>query len=248
MDRAMSEPDQAARFPTTRWSRVALAADADGDDARLAMTELCGAYWYPVYAFIRRKGHDADAALDLTQAYFARLLERGTVAAADPDKGRFRSFLMTDCSFFLADRRDHARALKRGGGRPVVSIDARDAEGRFLLEPAHGRTAERLFERDWALALIARVFGRLDAHYTATGRSGLFRRLRPIVSADPEAALYARLADELGMTEGSLRVAAHRLRARFAAALRDEVAATLDDPDPAAVDDELRSLFAILGA
>ncbi len=116
---------------------------------RAALAELFGAYWYPIYALIRRKGHDAEAALDLTQDYFARLLEKGTVAAADPVNGRFRSFLRADCSFFLADRRDRDRALKRGGGRPLLSIDARDAEGRFLREPSHDRTPERMFERDW---------------------------------------------------------------------------------------------------
>ena len=144
---ADNPPD--GRFPTTRWSRVAAAADPDRPEAREALAELCAAYWFPVYALIRRKGHDPDAALDLTQDYFARLLEKGTVAAADPDKGRFRSFLLADCSFFLSDRRDRDRALKRGGGRPVLSIDARDAEGRFLREPSHDQTPERLFERDW---------------------------------------------------------------------------------------------------
>ena len=144
------------------------------------------AYWYPIYALIRRKGHDADAALDLTQDYFARLLEKGTVAAADPDKGRFRSFLLADCSFFLADRRDRDRALKRGGGGRVLSIDARDAEGRFLREPSYDRTPERMFERDWALALIARVF---DAAGTALRRHGAVRAVPP-----PEAPRVVRPA------------------------------------------------------
>ena len=131
----MSTSDRPANFPTTRWSRITRAADPAGPGARAALAELCAAYWCPIYALIRRRGHDLDAALDLTQDYFARLLEKGTVAAADPTKGRFRSFLLADCSFFLADRRDRDRALRRGGGRPVVSIDARDAEGRYVLEP-----------------------------------------------------------------------------------------------------------------
>jgi DNA-directed RNA polymerase specialized sigma24 family protein len=236
-----------ARFPTTHWSRIARAGGPDDPGARAAIAELCGAYWYPIYALIRRKGHGPDEALDLTQDYFARLLEKGTVAAADPVKGRFRSFLLADCSFFLADRRDRDRALKRGGGRPVLSIDARDAEGRFLREPSHDRTPERMFERDWALALIARVFDAMERHYTDTGRSDLFRRLKPFVSSGPEAVPRATVAAELGLTDGNLRVILHRLRARFAAGLREEVAATLRDAGDEAVEEELRELFAVLG-
>jgi RNA polymerase sigma factor (sigma-70 family) len=233
-------------FPTTRWSRIVEAGDPDNPSAREALAELCSAYWYPAYAFIRRRGHDSEAALDLAQAYFTRLLEKGTIGEADPDKGRFRNFLMADCSHFLADHRDREQALKRGGRHPLISIDARDAEGRFLLEPAHEETPERLFERDWALALIARAFDRIERHYAETGRTDLFRRLKPIVSAAPDAASYGQIAAELGMTEGNVRVSVHRLRARFADALREEVAATIGDPGPAVVDDELRSLFAAL--
>jgi DNA-directed RNA polymerase specialized sigma24 family protein len=236
-----------ARFPTTHWSRIARAGDPDDPGARAAMAELCGTYWYPIYALIRRKGHGPEEAHDLTQDYFARLLEKGTVAAADPDKGRFRSFLLADCSFFLADRRDRDRALKRGGGRPVLSIDARDAEGRFLREPSHDRTPERMFERDWALALIARAFDAMERHYAETGRSDLFRRLKPFVSSGPETAPRAAVAAELGLTDGNLRVILHRLRARFAAGLREAVAATLRDAGDEAVEEELRELFAVLG-
>jgi len=243
----MNEPPPPARFPTTHWSLVARAGGLPTPEARAALAELCGAYWYPVYALIRRKGCEAEAALDLTQDYFARLLEKGTVAAADPVKGRFRAFLLADCSFFLVDRRDRDRALRRGGGRPVLSIDARGAEGRFLREPSHDQTPERLFERDWSLALIARVFERLERHYTDTGRSELFRRLKPLVASDPDAAPRAAVAAELGLTEGNLRVALHRLRARFAAGLREEVAATLQDAGEEAVEEELRALFAVLG-
>jgi RNA polymerase sigma-70 factor (ECF subfamily) len=244
----MNESRSPGRFPTTRWSRVARAAGPPTPEASAALAELCGSYWYPIYALIRRKGFSADAALDLTQDYFARLLEKGTVAAADPAKGRFRAFLLADCSFFLADRRDRDRALKRGGGHPVLSIDARDAEGRFLLEPSHDRTPERMFERDWALALIARALGRLETHYAETGRSALFRSLKPFLSSDRAAAPRAAVAAELGMTDGTLRVALHRLRARFAAGLREEVAATLRDDGDEAIEEELQALFAVVGA
>jgi len=243
----MNEPPPPARFPTTHWSRVVAAGGPPTPEARAALAELCGTYWYPIYALVRRKGYAAEAALDLTQDYFARLLEKGTVAAADPVKGRFRAFLLADCSFFLADRRDRDRALKRGGGRPVLSIDARDAEGRFLREPSHDRTPERMFERDWALALIARAFDRVERHYAGTGRSELFRRLKPLVASDPDAAPRAAVAAELGLSEGNLRVVLHRPRARFAAGLRAEVAATLRDAGDEAIAEELRALFAVLG-
>jgi len=242
----MAEPPQSPRFPTTRWSRVAAAGGGDVSDAREALAELCAAYWFPVYAYVRRKGHDPERALDLTQDYFARLLEKGTVAAADPDKGRFRSFLLIDCSFFLADRRDHERALKRGGGRGVVPIDAHDVEGRYRREPAHGDTPERLFERAWALAVLDRALDDLRGHYAATGRAVLFERLRPALTADPGAAPQAEIGRELGLTPGAVQVALHRLRARFAAALRGRVAATLDNPTAAEVDEEIRALFAVL--
>jgi len=244
----MNEPPPPARFPTTHWSRVARAGGPPTPEARAALAERCAAYWYPIYALIRRKGYEAGAALDLTQDYFARLLEKGTVAAADPVKGRFRSFLLADCSFFLADRRDRDRARRRGGGRPVLSIDARDAEGRFLREPSHDRTPERMFERDWTLALIARAFDRVERHYAGTGRSELFRRLKPLVAPDPDAAPRAAVAAELGLSEGNLRVMLHRLRARFATGLREEVAATLRDAGDEAIAEELRALFAVLGA
>jgi RNA polymerase sigma-70 factor (ECF subfamily) len=244
----MNEPPASAGFPTTRWSRVARAVGPPTPEARAALAELCCAYWYPIYALIRRKGHGADLAVDLTQEYFARLLEKRTVASADPVTGRFRSFLFADCSFFLADRRDRDRALKRGGGRPALSIDARDAEGRFLREPSHNQTPERSFDRDWALSLIARVFDRLERHYGEKGRSDLFRRLKPLVSSDPNASSRAVVAAELGMTEGNVRVAIHRLRARFAAGLREEVAATLAEAGDDAVEEELRALCTTLGS
>jgi RNA polymerase sigma-70 factor (ECF subfamily) len=243
----MAEPPLAARFPTTQWSRVVAAGDGTGPDAREALAELCAAYWYPLYALIRRKGHDADAALDLTQDYFARLLERGHVAVAEPAKGRFRSFLRTDCGFFLADQRDLARALKRGGGRAPLSIDARDAEGRYRVEPIDAITADRLFDRAWALMLLDRVLNRLDRESADSGRSAPFESLKLVLTDGPRAIAYATIAAQHGMTEAAVEGAVRRLRHRYRILLRDEIAATLDDPSPAAVADEIRALFAALG-
>ena len=182
----------------------------------------CAAYWYPLYAFIRRKGHGPDAALDLTQEYFTGLLERGTVAAADPGKGRFRSFLLADCSHFLAHRREHDRALKRGGGIAPLSIDARDAEGRYVLEPSHSRTPEHLFERDWALAMLEGVLARLRVEYHDAGRGEVFEVLKVGASEVPRSIPQAELAARLGISEGAVQVAVHRLRKRYLAGPRSD--------------------------
>jgi DNA-directed RNA polymerase specialized sigma24 family protein len=227
------------RFPTTRWSRVVAAGELAAPEAHEALASLCAAYWYPLYAFIRRKGHGPDEALDLTQEYFARLLERGTVAAADPGKGRFRSFL-------LAHRREHDRALKRGGGIALLSIDARDAEGRYVLEPSHSRTPERLFERDWALAMLEGVLARLRGEYHDSGRGEIFEALKVALTEDPRSIRQAELAARLGTSEGAVQVAVHRLRKRYRALVREAIAATV--ADEAAVEGEIRELFAALGS
>jgi RNA polymerase sigma-70 factor (ECF subfamily) len=244
----MAEPiPPAARFPTTRWSRVLAAGGRSTAEAGAALAELCAGYWYPVYALIRRNGHDPHTAADLAQDYFARLLEKGTLAAADPAKGRFRAFLRTDCGFFLADVRDRQARLKRGGGVAPISIDARDAEGRYRVEPAGGLTPERLFDRAWAMALLERALARLAAEYDAAGRAALFAHLEPTLTPRPHAESYAVIAQRLGMTEAAVQQAASRLRKRYRALLREEAAATLHEPDEAAVEDEVRDLFTALG-
>jgi RNA polymerase sigma-70 factor (ECF subfamily) len=244
----MAEPETSdARFPTTRWSRVLAAGGRSAPEAGAALAQLCAAYWYPIYALIRRRGHDADEAADLAQDYFARLLEKGTLAVADPDKGRFRAFLRTDCGFFLADARDREAAGKRGGGITVISIDARDAEGRYRVEPVGGLTPERLFDRAWAVALLERTLGRLSAEYADSGRAALFEHLEPALTPGQRAEPYAAIAGRLGMTEAAVQQAASRLRKRYRALLREEAAATLHEPDEAEVEGEVRDLFAALG-
>jgi RNA polymerase sigma-70 factor (ECF subfamily) len=236
-----------AGFPTTHWSRVARAGDPADVEARAALSELCAAYWYPIYALIRRRGHPESDALDLTQEYFARLLEKPVLAAADRTKGRFRGFLRADCGLFLLDRRDRDRALKRGGGRRPLSIDARDAEGRYLVEPVEGLSPESLFDRAWALTLLGRALDRLAADYAASGRAPLFERLQPVLIDSPDTLPYAELGRQLGMSIAAIQQAVHRLRKRYRNALRAEIAATLDDPTEAAVAGEIRDLFAALG-
>jgi RNA polymerase sigma-70 factor (ECF subfamily) len=232
-------------FPTTCWSQVAAARATTGPEARAALESLCAAYWFPLYAFVRRKGHGTEAALDLTQEYFARLLERGTIAAADATRGRFRTFLLADCTRFLADRRAHDGAAKRGGGVPPLSIDARDAEGRYVHEPADDRTPEHLFERDWAIAMLDAVLSRLRAEYEATGRGVVFDALKVALDDGGRATPHAELAARLGSTAGAVQVAIHRLRRRYRELVRDAIAATVAEPGD--VDDEIRGLFLALG-
>jgi DNA-directed RNA polymerase specialized sigma24 family protein len=247
----MSEslPGQAngPRFPTTCWSRVVAASDRDSAEAGEALGELCRAYWYPLYSFVRRKGHAPEDAKDLTQSYISRLLEKGVLAAADRDKGRFRAFLRTDLAYFLADRRDHDRALKRGGGVALVSIDAGDPEGRLGREPADPHTPDHLFDRDWAVTLLDRVLDGLEREYVESGRSALFARLKVVLTDGANALPYAAIAAELGLTELAVQSAVQRLKRRYRDIVRDQIAATLEDPSPADVDDEIRSLFATLG-
>jgi RNA polymerase sigma-70 factor (ECF subfamily) len=243
----MTEPHGPSGFPTTRWSRVADAGAPDDSAASEALAELCRAYWYPIYAFIRRKGYAADVSLDLTQSYFARLIERGAIAAVDPARGRFRSFLRADCGFFLADEADRARALKRGGALSPLSIDARDAEGRYLVEPVDGETPDRLFDRAWAVALIARALERLALEHREPARVRLFDRLKVVLTDGPRARPLSAIADELGLTVAAVESASRRLRKRFAEAVRAEIVGTLDDPTPSRVEDEVRALFDALG-
>jgi RNA polymerase sigma-70 factor (ECF subfamily) len=243
----INEPTPPTGFPTTRWSRVARAGDPRGADARAALAELCAAYWYPIYALVRRLGHDESDALDLTQEYFARLLEKPVLAAADRARGRFRAFLRADCGFFLNGCRDREQAEKRGGGRRPLSIDARDAEDRYVIEPANDLTPDRLFDRAWGLTLLGRALDRLAAEYAATGRGPLFERLQGALTGGPRSVSYTTIAGELGMTGAAVQQAAHRLRKRYREALRDEIAATLDDPTEAAVEFEIQDLFDALG-
>jgi DNA-directed RNA polymerase specialized sigma24 family protein len=241
----MNDSAQPSGFPTTRWSQVAHAADPAAPEARAALAELCGAYWYPIYAFIRRKGNGPGQALDLTQGYFAHLLERGTAASADPARGRFRSFLLADCGHFLAHEREREAAARCRGRLAMLSINANDAEGQYQLEPVHEQTPERLFERDWALALLEGVVAEVRREYEASGRGASFKVLKVVLEAGSSRLSQADMAARLGTTEAATQVAVHRLRKRYREALRAAIAATV--ADEAEVDDELRALFAALG-
>jgi RNA polymerase sigma-70 factor (ECF subfamily) len=241
----MSEHPFADRFPTTHWSRVVAAGDRAAPEARDALTELCRAYWYPLYAFVRRKGHGPEDAQDLVQGFFAALLEHEALAALDRDKGRFRSFLMAACTHYRSNQIDRRKARKRGGGRSIVSIDNLEAESRYGSEPAHELTAERLYQRRWATTLLERVLATLEAEMHQAGKARLFDALRPALLGEAERVPYAGIAAELGMSEGAARAAAHRLRNRYRTLLHEEVARTVADPEEVA--EEVRDLFVALG-
>ncbi len=244
----MNESVSRAGFPTTRWSRVAHAVNPAAPEARAALAELCEAYWYPIYAFIRRKGHGPDEALDLTQDYFTRLLETGVLASADHRRGRFRAFLRTDCGFFLSHNREQRLALKRGGGQTELSIDARDAEGRYLREPVDATTPERLFDQTWAVNLLDEVLKQLAREYADTGRATQFEILQGAIGKQARHVSYSDLGIQLKTSEVAVQQAVQRLRERYKAILRERIAATLDDPDEAAINDEIRDLFAALAS
>lgn len=233
-------------FPTTHWSRVAAAVDPEGPEAREQLAALCDAYWYPLYAYVRHRGHAPEQAQDLTQDFFAHVLEKGLLARADPGRGRFRSFLLAVFAHYLSNRRDHERALKRGGGRATFSIDIAGAEGRYDRELVLELTPERAFDRSWALTLLGRVLDQLRREYDDAGRGATFEALCGNLIEDAQGVAHATVAASLGISEGAARVAAHRLRRRYGLLLRREIAATVDDPDE--IDDEIRDLFDALRA
>jgi DNA-directed RNA polymerase specialized sigma24 family protein len=246
MSESGPERPTAARFPTTRWSRVAAAGGPNDASARVALEGLCRDYWFPLYAFARRRGQSPHEAEDTVQGFLADLLERDSLAGLDRSKGRFRAFLRAACDHYLANQRDHDQAVKRGGGITIVTIDRIDAENRYDREPSHELTAERLFEKQWALLLLERVLRRLEAESEQAGKAELFARLRPALQGSDLALPYSALGAEFGMSEGAMRVAAHRLRARYREVLREEVGRTTDDQT--SVDDEIGELLAALAA
>ncbi len=241
---AGTSPSGPARFATTHWSLVLAAGEHGSAEAEEALARLCSLYWYPVFAFVRRQGHATDAAQDLTQGFFTRLIEKGDLADADRSRGRFRSFLLTACPHFLSNQGDRTRALKRGGGHAPVPIDLAVAEGRYERGLSHDETPERLYERQWCLTLLAGVLDDLRQEYAADGRERVFDRLKDFLTGDDDAGTHADAACDLGMTAGAVKVAVHRLRRRYRERLRGRVADTVASPQD--VEDEIRHLFKTL--
>jgi DNA-directed RNA polymerase specialized sigma24 family protein len=231
-------------FVTTQWSLALAARDRDSEAGAEALATLCQTYWYPLYAFVRRRGYDADEAQDLTQGFFALLVEREYLRVVDPHKGRFRTFLLTALDRFLIKERLRAHRLKRGGGRSPISLDAVAVEERYRTEPADGLTPEKLFARRWALTMLEQTLRRLEAECCAAGRETLFRCAEGLLTGGIDDLPYSVLAAQLHMTTNAFKVAVHRLRRRYAELLREEVSATVGSSEE--IDDELRFLMASL--
>ncbi|MCW5551000.1 MAG: sigma-70 family RNA polymerase sigma factor [Verrucomicrobiae bacterium] len=237
-------PPESPVFVTTSWSVVVLAKEKDSPEAARALEQLCRAYWFPLYAHVRRLGRSPADAEDLIQSFFARLLEKDWLAVADRERGRFRSFLLGSLKHFLANEWDKARALKRGGHVRWVSLDAPVGEDRLQHEPVAKGSPDREFDRRWALTLLDAVLGRLEKEYMQAGKAKLFGQLKLSLGSDRAEVNYTQLAGELAMSEGAVRVAVHRLRQHYRELLRDEIAQTVATASE--VEDELRQLFQAL--
>ena len=231
-------------FATTRWSVVLTAGQGDSTSAHDALAHLCRTYWYPLYAYARRRGRSPHDSQDLTQEFFVRLLEGNWLAQADQKRGRFRSFLLSAMKHFLANEWHKAHARKRGGRQPILSLDDDSAEQRYRLEPVETSTPETLFERGWALALLDDVLARLEREYGRGGKQELLEAMRPALTMDQGSIRYGQIAEKLGMTGTAARVAVHRLRHRYRRLIRAEVANTVATPEE--VDEEMRHLFRVL--
>ncbi len=228
-------------FATTHWTVVITAGRRSTPQAERALEELCCVYWYPLYAFVRRQGYSREDAEDLTQGFFARFLQRNYLDKLSSEKGRFRAFLLAALKHYLANEYDRSRRQKRGGGEQTLSLDWQDADTRYQIEPADCLSPDRLYDRAWAMTLLAKVISRLRREDAAEGKADVFDRLKPFLMADKSGIPYAQAARDLGLNEGALRVAVHRLRRRYRELLRQELAETVSDP--AMLQEELTALF-----
>jgi DNA-directed RNA polymerase specialized sigma24 family protein len=242
-DRAGSEVARQSMFPTTHWSVVLAAGRDDAPQVHNALETLCGTYWHPLYAYARCRGYSPADAEDLTQEFFAWLLERNWLGGADQQRGRFRSFLQISFSRFLANEWDKTQTQKRGGGR-IVPLLFEQAETSCAMEPVDNFTPEQIYERRWTMTLLDLVITRLCAEYAGQGKAELFGELEPCLLGERATQPYAALASRLGMTEGSVKVAVYRLRQRYRQLLRSEIANTVAGPEE--IEAEMRHLFTVL--
>jgi RNA polymerase sigma-70 factor (ECF subfamily) len=239
-----STPILKQRFATTNWSMVLAAGEADSSRSRQALAALCEAYWYPVYAFLRRKGCTVEEARDLAQGYFLELLEKGFLKEVRPEAGRFRSFLLVSVKHFLSNALNRERALKRGGGLSPLRLEFDAAEGRYAMDPADSAlTPDRLFERQWAMAVLERAMqGLRDS--LRSGDTARFDLLKLYLTGEEPAVPYRQVAAELGLSESAVKVAVHRMRVRFGQVLREVIAQTVASPEE--IDDEIRFMLSSL--
>ena len=239
-------PATAMGFHTTHWTVVLAAQDGDGTAASQALAELCSAYWYPLYAFVRRQGSNPHEAEDLTQEFFRRFLERRALENVRPEAGKFRSFLLACLKNFLANERLRAQTQRRGGGRQIIPLHTDDAETRYSLEPADNRTPEAIFERRWAFTVLERAMAQLRREYSSEEKRALFESLEGFLPGGKEGLSRVELAAKRGVSVGAIDVAVHRLRQRFGALLREQVARTVSSE--VEVEEEIRYLISVLSS
>lgn len=240
----MNPPGGGEVFATTHWSVVLTARGTDSPQAHEALEKLCRAYWYPLYAFVRRRGYDTTEAQDLTQSFFARFLEKGYLGQFQRERGRFRTFLLAALSHFLADEWDKAQRQKRGGGKLFVSFDQASAEERYQIEPMDQLDAARIYERRWVTTLFETVLGRLEQEFVEAGKTDLFARLQVLLLGEKASVTYAEIGAQLGLTEDAIKKAVQRMRQRYRELFREEIAHTV--AGPAEIEDELRHIFAVI--
>ncbi len=231
-------------FRSTHWSEVIAAGRDSSPDARRALASLCEIYWFPLYAYARRRVSSLHEAQDLTQAFFAELLEKNYVGDATPDRGRFRAFLLTAFKNFMSKEWEKGRALKRGGGRTPISLDFDYADSRFRIDPSGGLTAEQCYDQQWAIALLEQILGRLKRELEESGKGEQFGELKGFIVGDHRGTTYSQVAERLGMSEAAAKKSASRMRKRYRELLREEISQTVCRADE--VDDEIRKLFATL--
>ncbi len=232
------------RFATTHWSVVQAAGHPSSSGYKSSLETLCKTYWYPLYAYLRRHGYNADQAGDYTQGFFARMMEKQSIGSADPERGKFRSFLLTSLKNFIADEYDRSQAQKRGGGKNIFSLDLESAEGQYCLEPADEMSPEKLFERSWAITMLKNTLEKLCGEYKSDRKKKQFEHLKVYLTADRQSASYNEAAEKLQMTEGAVKVAVHRLRKRYREVLKDEIAQTVSSQE--GVEEEINELFKAL--
>ncbi len=233
-------------FATTRWSMVISAGRQSSPESNRALAALCETYWYPLYAYVRRRVVDVNEAHDLTQAFFCELLEKNYVESADPERGKFRAWLITTFKHFLSKEWEKAKAQKRGGGRTPISLDFAAADSNLNIEPASGLTPEQFYDQQWAITLLSQIMDRLQAEFKQDGKGQQFELLKGHLVGDHEGTTYVDAAAALGMNEATTRKAVSRMRRRYRELLREEIAQTVSNPEE--IDDEIRNLFATLSS
>jgi RNA polymerase sigma factor (sigma-70 family) len=241
-----STPADTSRFATTHWSVVLAAGSPESTRYQEALEELCRTYWFPLYAFLRRRGCDTHQAEDYIQAFFTRMLEKHSLNAVDMKLGKFRSFLLASLKNFVANEIDHIQAQKRGGRHTVLSLDFGNAERQYISEPSHEMSPEKLFEKSWAITVLQHAMNQLEAEFASSNKRSLFDHLRVYLTAEAGVIPYRDVAVQLEMTEGAVKMAVHRLRSRYRDLLREKVAQTVAAQEQ--IDEEIHELLAVLSS